>query len=146
MKSRLFKMIALVLVFALAVCPVSVMAATGDADGSIAEPQASNYIHVYSGSISNNGGAVTVSFSIGGTGTMSSIGAQRIVIKNSSGSTVKTFHYYTTTGMMGYNTFAHGGSVTWTGGSASAKYYAVITLYAANSSGSDTATYITAYS
>jgi len=146
MKSRFFKMIALVLVFSLAVCPVSVMAATGGTDGSIAEPQASNYITSTFADTTNNGGSVTVDFNMVGTGLMSSLGAQRIVIKNSSGSTVKTFHYYTTTGMMGYNKYAHGGSVTWTGGSASAKYYAVVTFYAANSSGSDTATYITAYS
>lgn len=146
MKKRLFQMIALVLVFSLAVCPISVMAATEGSGESVVEPQASNYIHSTYASTTNNGGSVTVRFNTVGTGTMNSIGAQRIVIKNSSGSTVQSFYYYTTTGMMGYNTFAHGGSVTWTGGSATAKYYAVVTFYAANSSGSDTATYVTAYS
>lgn len=124
-------MIALVLVFSLAVCPISVMAATEGSGESVVEPQASNYIHSTYANTTNNGGAVTVDFNIVGTGLMSSLGAQRIVIKNSSGSTVKTFHYYTTTGMMGYSKYAHGGSVTWTGGSSTAKYYAVVTFQAA---------------
>ena len=146
MKKRLIRILALVLILSVVVFPNTVAAATGDTGESVLEPQASNYISTTYASTTNNGGSVTVRFNTVGTGKMSSIGAQRIVIKNSSGSTVQSFYYYTTAGMMSSNAYSHIGSVTWTGGSATAKYYAVVTFYAANSSGSDTATYVTAYS
>lgn len=142
MKTKWIRIITIILVLVLAVSPISVMAAAPSA-GSGVEPQASNYIHTTYADTINNGGTVTVSFNVGGTGLMNSIGAEKIVIKTSSGSIVRTYNYFNNAGMMGYNKYAHGGTVTWTGGSATTKYYAVVTFKAANASGSDTVTYIT---
>lgn len=146
MKRRWIQITALVLVLAFAVCPLNILAAAGNDDGSAVEPQASNYISSTYADITNNGGSVTVSFNILGTNKMDSLGAQKIEIKNSSGTVVKTFYYYNTAGMMGYSKYSHSNSVTWTGGSASAKYYAVVTFKAVLGTGHDDATYITGYS
>ena len=142
MKRKWMRIITIILVLVLAVSPISVMAAAPP-DGSVVEPQASNYINDTYAHVARNGGAVTVNFNVGGTGRMTSIGAEKIVIKTASGSVVKTFNYFNNAGMMGYNAYSHIGSVTWTGGSATTQYYAVVTFKAANASGSDTVTYIT---
>lgn len=105
-----------------------------------AEARASDYIRNCSAHVSAAGsGKVTVSFSITGTSTMTSIGATKIEIKNSSGTTIKTY-LNTDVGcssMMGSNRTTYSSSVTYQG-VAGVTYYAVVYFKAGNSSGSDT--------
>ncbi len=107
-------------------------------------PRASEYLAAYFASISETNGTVEVTFDVTATGRMTSVGATTIRIKDSSGATVKTFEYDTTPGMMGYNRISYAGSVTYQG-IPGKKYYASVTFKAANSSGSDTGTYVTPY-
>ena len=102
----------------------------------------SDYIYYTSCSASRSGNTVTISFSISGKSKMTSIGAHYIEIYENAGSgftKVATFSYtnasYTYT-LMGYNTAYKSGSVTYPGTSG-CSYYAHITYYAGNSSGSD---------
>lgn len=119
---------------------IPTMAATSSSDVS---PQASAYISSVWASCSRSGSSITVDFSITATNTMSSLGATLITVKNSSGTTVKSFSYSTTDGMMGYNRIYYRSSVTWSGASSSEKYYAIVAFKASNSSGSDTTMYTT---
>lgn len=102
-----------------------------------AKPLTNDYIILNSASISAESGKVTVTFSITGTGTMTTIGASTIKIYTASGTLVKTYY-----SQYGYNLMKYSGSVTYIGTSGT-KYYAVVKFYAANSSGSGTATYTT---
>lgn len=141
MKKRLARLVALFLIFALTICPMTAFAAAGDPGVS---PQASNYINSTYAQITNKSGTITVGFSIAGTGYMTRIGATQIQVKNSSGAVVKTFHYSTTDGMMASGAYTHSGSVSFQG-SASGKYYAVVSFRAGNGTGYDTDTYVTGY-
>lgn len=107
--------------------------------------RASNYItSVWAGAYGGNG-QITVDFSITATGKMTSLGATSIIIKNSSGDTVKTFLYSTTPTMMGTNLIYYSHSVTYFDATPGKKYYAIVCYKAANRSGSDTTSYTTDY-
>lgn len=112
-----------------------------------AEARASAWLSAYSASIEASGnGIITIKFRVVGTGTMTKLGASTIDIYKSNGAFVKTISY-TTSGneyMMKSNTAFHTGSVPYSG-VAGQKYYAVVTFFAKNSSGSDTRSYTTAY-
>lgn len=112
-----------------------------------AEARASAWLSGYSASIEASGnGIITIKFRVVGTGTMTKLGASTIDIYKSNGAFVKTISY-TTSGneyMMKSNTAFHTGSVPYSG-VAGQKYYAVVTFFAKNSSGSDTRSYTTAY-
>lgn len=127
----------LIIVFA-----VPVMAT--DNENSIS-PRSSAYITAVWASASGGTGSITVDFSITGTGRMSSLGATTVSIRDSSGTTIKTFHYTTTDGMMGSNQGYYSSSVTWYGATSGSKYYAVVYFKASNSSGYDTTSYTTGY-
>ena len=107
----------------------------------------SDYIEsCYAYSSKVGGGSVKITFDITGTGTMTSIGATKIEIKNSSGTTVKTYKN-TDPGfsyMLASNRTSYASSVTYPG-LAGSSYYAVVYFKAGNSSGSDTDTYTTGY-
>lgn len=107
-------------------------------------PDASSYISAYYANVINGGnGNLKVSFDITGTGIMTSIGASAIRIYRSTGSYVTTIYYFSPSrsGMMGSNTFYHSDVETIHVGAGS--YYAVVTFYAGNSTGSDSKTYQT---
>jgi hypothetical protein len=110
-----------------------------------AAPEASDYIDYYSASISKSSTTMTVNFSIYATGTMTSLGASTIRIYSKSGSAstlVSTLSSSTTTGMLKSNSAYHSSSVQCSG-TAGTQYYAVVTFYAADSSGSETKSYTT---
>lgn len=137
MKKNLTRVTSLVLIFVLC---FSLMAIS-------AEARASNYISRCSASASAAGsGKVTVTFTINATGVMTSLGATKVEIKNSSGTTIKTYNHTDTgySSMMGSNRSTYTSSVTYSG-AVGATYYAVVYFKAANSSGSDTDS-ITTYS
>lgn len=110
-----------------------------------AEARASAWLSGYSASLVASGdGIITIKFRVVGTGTMTKLGASTIDIYKSNGTFVKTISY-TASGngyMMGYNTAYHSGSVPYSG-TAGQKYYAVVTFYARDNSGSDDRSYKT---
>lgn len=107
-------------------------------------PDASYYIAGYSASVSNGGnGKIKVTFSITGTGIMTDLGASAISIYKSNGTYVTTIYYFSSgrSGMMGSNKMYHSDTESIYVGAGS--YYAVVTFYAGNSSGSDARNYQT---
>lgn len=145
MKRKLFHITALFLSI-LILCTTIAPVFAEDSNGGIS-PQASNYISSYSAYVEagSTTGSLKVQFNITATGKMTSLGASKIQIYNSSGTCVKTFYSTSTTGMMASNRFSYSSSVTYTGATSGAKYYAVITFKASNSSGGDSGTYTTSY-
>ena len=110
-----------------------------------AETRSSAYLLAYEGVLSRkSAGKLLIEFNVTGTGTMTAIGASIIKVYKSNGTLMKTYSYTDTgcSGMMGYNTIMHGGSLTYTG-TTGQSYYCVITFYARNSSGYDSKTYVT---
>lgn len=107
-------------------------------------PLENGYIQQKSGSIVPTGnGYLSIQFSVSGTGVMSMIGATNINLYKSNGTLVKSYYYLNYSSMMGYNSFAHNGSVSYHGVTGQS-YYAIITFYAGNSSGHGTRLYTTA--
>jgi len=120
------------------------MAAALDPNAAVAENppmRASAYIVSYTAVISKVGTAtVNIDYSITAPGVMTSIGANSIVIFEKAGTTwsaVKTFSYPSTLGLRTSNSCIHTSSVQYAGVSGR-QYYAVITFYSGNNSGSDT--------
>lgn len=100
-------------------------------------PDASAYIANYSAEVLNGGnGKLKVSFDVTGTATMAKLGASAISIYKSNGTYVTTMWWLDSGrgGMMGSNTIYHGDTESIYVGAGS--YYAVVTFYAKNSSGS----------
>lgn len=126
------------------ICTMTMSAMATDNAEEVA-PRASEYIAVVWASCSSGSGSITVDFDITATGRMSSLGATTVSIRDSSGTTVKTFHYTTTEGMMGSNQGYYSSSVTWYGATSGSRYYAVVYFKAANSSGYDTTSYTTSF-
>ncbi len=108
------------------------------------EINSSNYFNAVGGK-TIGGGKITVYFSVTGTDTMSQLGATKIYIKNSSGTTVRSYYSYSTPSMMGHNVEYYEGSVTYNGAISGQMYNAVIYYKAANSSGSETRSFTTGY-
>lgn len=109
-------------------------------------PMASYYIMGYRASIVPTGnGNMNIEFSVVGTGTMTKLGAKEIRIYTGNGTLVKTLTYSTLGygSMMGYNTAKHTSSVSYSGIYCQ-NYYAVVTFYATDGSGSDVIPYTTA--
>jgi len=78
-----YMLVVLALILSIAILPAAL----------VAEARASEYINSTYASITATGnGNLKIGFSITGTGTMTSIGATRIDVKNSSGTTVKIFY------------------------------------------------------
>ena len=122
------------------VLSISVMGANVPPDS----PDASYYISSYSAKVINGGnGNLKVSFDVTGTSTMTRLGASAISIYRSTGSYVTSIYYFSAgrSAMMGSNTIYHSDVETIHVGAGS--YYAVVTFFAQNSSGSDTKTYQT---
>lgn len=142
MKTKIMRIVAFLLTFSV-ILSASVMVSASNSDKTVL-PLASSYIASVGASISGSDGTITVSFDIFGTGKMSSIGATKVQIKNSNGTTVKTFYSSSTADMIGYNRISYASSVSYPG-TVGQKYYAVVYFKAANSSGSDTTSYTTGY-
>lgn len=105
-------------------------------------PCSNAYIDSVKASVSKSGDTLYVTFTTKGTGTMTSIGASCIKIYTSSGSLVKTFWSSSNSSMLGSNRSSYTSSVSYDGTDGTT-YYAVVTAYAKNSSGSGTEKYTT---
>ena len=138
MNKKISRMIAILLVLVLCVSTTALAEDINYIEKSTLA-RASSYIDSSTATITSSKGTITVRFSIIGTAKMTSLGATKIEIKSSSGTTLKTY----TTGLMGSDVSYHSGSITYAGVSG-VSYYAVVYFKAANSSGSDTTTKTTA--
>lgn len=107
-----------------------------------AAPCTNNHIQSVVASATKSGNTVYVSFTVYGTGIMTSIGASRIDLYTSGGSFVKTFYSSAYATMLGSNRSAYTSTVSYPGTSGKT-YYAVVTAYAANGNGYGTETITT---
>lgn len=101
-------------------------------------PNSSYYISSsYASALSGGSGKLKVHFWVTATGNMSSLGSICIDVYKSNGTYVKSVMYYQTgrSGMLASNVGFHDDTETIS--VASGKYYAVVSIYAQNSSGSD---------
>ena len=111
---------------------------------SFAAQRSSEYIAITNAYITRSGDDVNVYFYIVGCGFMDVIGAKKIYIYEQNGthwSLVKTFDsddsQYTSL-MISTNTYTKSSHVTYTEGSATKNYFAVVNFYAEKDGGSDT--------
>lgn len=106
--------------------------------------RASAYISSESASITRNGGgSISINFSLTCMDYMNALGASTIKLYKSNGTLLKTYSYTSYPSMVTTNNYHHSGSVSYSGTSGQ-YYYAVITFYASNSSGSDSINLTTA--
>jgi len=135
MKRNIMRTISIALILALCISTLSVTEAARSSDYIISR---------YASVSSAGGGRITVNYSITATSKMTTIGATKVEIKNSSGTTLRTYKS-TDAGyeyMMSSNIAIYSSSVPYQGISGNS-YYAVVYFKAGNSSGSDTSTYTT---
>ena len=139
MSKKFIKIIAVIIVVA------TLMSSALSTAALAAELRESAYIASMNAEIVAAGsGKVRIEFAVTGTGIMTQIGANVIRIYTSSGTLVEIYGYYNAgyEDMMGYNKGRHSGDITHSG-TAGQSYYAVVTGYAKNSSGSDSKIYTT---
>jgi hypothetical protein len=108
-----------------------------------AEIKSSRYISDCYAKVTPTGsGNLKISFQITGTGYMTDIGATKIELKTSGGTTVKTFRYTDPdySNMMGENDVYYSSYITYSGVPGKS-YYAIVTFYAGNDSGNDSTSY-----
>ena len=106
-------------------------------------PYSNAYISSMIGALSKNGDTLYISFTVCATGTMTSIGASCIKLYTSDGDLVKTYWPSSYSTMLGSNRGMYSATLSYDGTDGTT-YYAVITGYAKNSSGSGILTYTTA--
>jgi hypothetical protein len=134
MKKKLTAIIAIILVVA---------TMTAQSALAIGVLKASDFFDSYSANISKTSTTSTtmkISFEVNATGTMTTLGASsiKIYVRNSSTdawSLLTTLTSPTTTGLTGSNRSTYSSSANYTG-TAGKQYYASVTFYAVNSSGS----------
>ena len=124
---------------------ILVMGLSGIASAAYADemvPYSNAYIRSIGATVSKSGDTLYVTFTVKGTGPMTSIGASCVQIYTAGGTPVKTFWSSSNPSMLGSNCTVHTSSVSYDGTDGTS-YYAVVTGYASNSSGSSTETYTT---
>jgi len=113
--------------------------------GASASTSASDYISAATAIVTSDGdGKITIGYSIQATGKMTSLGATKIVIKDSSNTTITTIRYTDP----GYEYMMKSNSTSCTktvpyNGSKGTTYFAIVYFRAGNDTGYDTATYTT---
>lgn len=125
---------------------VLILAAAFSFPAFAAESRANQYIDSTWAYIEKNGnGKITIYFSVNATDTMTTLGASRIRLYKEDGTVAKTFLYTNDdySDMVTSNNCYYESSVTYNGKSGE-RYYAVVTFYAKNNSGSSTVSYTTA--
>jgi hypothetical protein len=127
MKRNMFTALILALMFVIGV-------------SAIASAEASLYLESYCSTIkAEGGGKILIGFSVIGTGTMTSIGVKQIEVQKKVGSawvTDATFKSANFPHFLTSNSDGHASQIRVTG-VAGTQYRAIITFYAANSTGSD---------
>lgn len=141
MKRLFSRVLSVLLIGSLLLAANPVAMAAAPPDSGIAEPQASYYLSSYSSYVAAVGdGKIQVWFDVVGKGSMSRIGATRVILyeskDNKSWTSVKTFRYTDYSSMTATNKAAYVGSVSYSG--VAGRYYkATVTVYAAKNGGSD---------
>lgn len=138
------RMLAAFLAFVLLICvfPVTSQAAAPSQD----EIEASYYLTEYGATLYSEGitGKLKLWYEVYATGTMTSVGVYKIVLKKSNGTIVRTIWGSTANGLLGANKSSHFGTYTISNLTSGTTYYCVVTVIARNSSGSDTRSVTTA--
>lgn len=142
MRTKSHRLIAMIVVLA-ALCSMMMPVSAANTAPGIS-PQASYYITSVYAYATGGTGSITVTFNMTATGKMTSLGAQKVRIYDANDTLVKTFDGYTTAGMLSSG-YSYSSSVTYNGAKSGAKYYAVVTFKASNSTGGDSDTYTTGY-
>ena len=143
MKPTLRHFVAMMLIASIFMCMIVPISAANN--GSDVSPAASAYINGVWAEAVGSDGQVRVNFSITATRDMDNLGASVIMIKNSSGTTVKAFYASVRAELTGYNRSYYSNHVIWYDATPGAKYYAVVYFQATKGSGGDSSTYTTAY-
>lgn len=135
MTKRVYRGVALLLLFALCLSPIATAAES-------AEPKASAYLSSYTAYMhANGGGSVSVCFEVFGTDIMDTIGATTVQLQESTDggvtfTTIKRYSYLNYSYMVNHDTGRCVSSVTYQG--VAGRYYqAYVTVYAAKDGGSD---------
>jgi hypothetical protein len=131
---KIFKIVSIIIVLSM-VLSVSSLASI--------MPCSNDYIAINSASITKaSNGNINITFYIKCTDVMNKLGALTIKLYTSSDTLVKTFTASSYASMMGSNSMSYSGSVSYAGTSGTS-YYAVVTFYASNNSGTGTSTFTT---
>lgn len=106
--------------------------------------RASEYLKHYEATLSSGGssGELRLNFDVTATGKMTSMGIEKIIIYKANGVEAANIDGTTRNGLLVSNTFRHKSSYTYTG-TPGTSYYAVVTFYAGDGSGSDSKEYTT---
>lgn len=133
------RFLAVVLVLAMSLSGVAIAAPTDEIT-----PYANAYIDYFYATITKSGNSLRVSFTVDGSGIMTSIGASSVKIYTSGDSLVKTFWSSANPGMMGSNCTSYSSSVYYDDWTSGTSYYAVVKFYSTDSTtGSGSETYTT---
>lgn len=112
------------------------------ASSASAQTEASYYFNTYSATLrqGSSSGKINLSYSVVScAGTMNSIGVSKIQVYKSNGTLYKTIYGSTSNGLLTSSSLAAAGtySISCVSGTS---YYCLVTVYASNSSGSDSRT------
>lgn len=133
------RFLAVVLVLIMSLSSISIAAPADEI-----APYANAYIDSYYAAVTKSGDSLRVSFTVDGSGMMTSIGASSVKIYTSSGSLVKTFWSSANPSMLGSNRVTYSSSVYYDDWASGTSYYAVVKFYATDSTtGSGSETYTT---
>lgn len=115
------------------------------ANAASIQPRASEYLSHYTVALApgDKSGEVKLGFSVTATGSMTQVGISKVEIYKSSGSHVTTIYGNTVNRLLASSTDYHIGTYTYSGTSG-VSYYAKVTVYAKDSTGSDYRTVTTA--
>lgn len=137
---RSVRFLALVLLLVMGLSGSAVAAYEGDE----ISPQANAYIDYCYAAVSKSGDYLRVSYTVGCSGIMTSLGASSVKIYTSGGTPVKTFWSASNPSMLGSGRTTYSSSVYYDEWVSGTSYYAVVKFYATDSTtGSGSETYTT---
>lgn len=123
---------------------VVVMCSCSPAHAAVVQPRASAYLSRYIATLSEGtaSGQLDIAFSVTASGVMTKVGVSRIDIYRANGSFVTSISGSTANGLLTSSSMHHSGTYTYNGISG-ISYYAKVTVYAGNATGSDSRTITT---
>ena len=142
MKQRTIQFFALLL----ALSAVFSSPALAASKGSDIVPHASYYLSSYDASCTSSGKTISIHYDVTATGTMSNVGAISAFLYESSNGTnftcVRSYYAAIEGNMLKQNAAFYGKTLTYSG-TVGRYYYAIVNIYADNSSGSDVRAFTT---
>lgn len=136
MKKRIA--VTLLLVILLIICAIPTSAST------FSQIRASKYLNSYFAMLDQGttAGNLSLSFSVVATGKMNLVGISRINVYKANGTFVETITGTVANGLLGASDMHHSGNYTYHG-TPGTSYYFAVTVYAGDSTGSDSRTVTT---